>query len=146
METEGSYPYSQQPATGPSPDSNEPSLQPPFYFFKVKFSIFSLFWKIKGGSWDHLLLSVLLCIPPNFCSETYEITQLSCVCMCAYNAPLYFFVLYPVRVVPKENKQFVLLRTSCDITFQSMTTSTKFFLPLRLLRLKFCIHLSWISY
>jgi len=34
METEGSSPFSQEPATGPYPGPDESSLHPPLYFLR----------------------------------------------------------------------------------------------------------------
>jgi hypothetical protein len=55
----------------------------------ILFSLLSLFWKKKGGSWDHLILSV---------SRLIVAEQRPSVCLCVLPN---FFVFYAVRVISK---------------------------------------------
>jgi hypothetical protein len=66
----------------------------PLFLISIRFSLLSLFWKKKRGLWDHLAVSLsffLSVYPPDFCSEAYAIILLS-VCVCI--PPNFFSLLF----------------------------------------------------
>jgi hypothetical protein len=75
-------------------------------------SLFSLFWKIKGGLLDHLAVCLFfcLCIPSSF--SLAGLCDHLTVCLCI---PPNFFVFYAVRDISKESGRLVLPRTSLHI-------------------------------
>jgi hypothetical protein len=62
MKTEGSLPYSQEPATGPCHEPNESSPHPPTDFFKIHFSVV-----LPSTSRSFLVVSSFQALQQEFC-------------------------------------------------------------------------------
>jgi hypothetical protein len=89
-------------------------------FFNIHFSLLSLFWKknkIKGGVWEHLTLCV--CNPLSLLGNGSVNTFPAATNTRNDTRIVLRVVFYAVRVVSKENRRLVLLRTSCDIILAS---------------------------